>query len=281
MNHGDEEALVRYISLVRREGGEPMLGIPYREMSVDPDLVASFVLAIIIFENRQLRTFTKEGYVVIIEEGRYTVGLLIVDKVEDDEPYRANLRKIIHAFEEEYGSILTSWKGDIRPFREFALDILGYYPYRDIDLEMVPQLVTKSDANPDRNQPIPWSVGETDVKIQTTLGFINGRRSIKEIKDAAKLSEPDIRAILSMLYRYKWVRFSRKLNPDSILIRISDPPKYLIGAYGKEFEELVQSFDGTRTFSEVCASLSLDIEVVTTLAKNLIEVGVLSYYEDE
>ena len=48
--------LVRYISLVRREGGEPIIGIPYREMSVDPDLVASFVLAVIIFEKRQLKT---------------------------------------------------------------------------------------------------------------------------------------------------------------------------------------------------------------------------------
>jgi hypothetical protein len=55
----DQGAKVRYLSLVRREGGEPIIGIPYREMSVDPDLVASFVLAIIIFENRQLKTFIK------------------------------------------------------------------------------------------------------------------------------------------------------------------------------------------------------------------------------
>lgn len=258
-----------------------MLGIPYREMSVDPDLVASFVLAIIIFENRQLRTFTKEGYVVIIEEGDHTVGLLIVDKVEDDEPYRTNLRKIILAFEEEFGSILSSWKGDIRPFREFAIQILGYYPYRDIDLQMVPQLIPKSEANPDQQSLIPWSVGETDVKIHTTLGFINGRRSIKEIMDSTKISEADTRAIFSMLHRYKWVRFSRKLNPESRLKKISDPPKYLIGAYGKEFEELVQLFDGKRTFAEVCASLSINMEVVTTLARNLIDVGVLSYDDDE
>ncbi len=281
MNPGDEDALVRYLSLVRRDGGEPMLGIPYREMSVDPDLVASFVLAIIIFENRQLRTFTKEGYVVIIEEGDFTVGLLIIDKVEDDEPYRENLRKIINAFEEEYAPILTSWKGDIRPFRAFALHILGYFPYREIDFQLVPQLVPTSEANPDQHAPIPWSVGEADEKIQTTLGFVNGRRSIKEIMDSTRYSEADTRAIFSMLHRYKWVRFSRKLSPDSLLVKVSDPPKYLIGAYGKEFEELVQLFDGKRTFSEVCASLSIDMDVVATLAKNLIDVGVLRYDEDE
>ena len=65
------KAEVRYLSLVRKEGGEPIIGIPYRAMSVDPDLVASFVLAVIIFENRQLKTFVKEGYVVVIEEGAF------------------------------------------------------------------------------------------------------------------------------------------------------------------------------------------------------------------
>ncbi len=89
------EEIVRYISLVRKDGGEPVLGISFREMSVDPDLVASFVLAIVIFENQQLRTFIKEGYVVVIEEGNHVIGLLIIDKVEDDEPYREALKGII------------------------------------------------------------------------------------------------------------------------------------------------------------------------------------------
>ncbi|GAH06979.1 unnamed protein product, partial [marine sediment metagenome] len=83
----EEKPEVRYLSLIRKEGGEPVIGIPYREMSVDPDLVASFVIAVIIFENRQLKSFIKEGYVVVIEEGDHVVGLLIVDRIDDDEPY--------------------------------------------------------------------------------------------------------------------------------------------------------------------------------------------------
>ena len=53
----EEKPQVRYLSVVRKEGGEPIIGIPYREMSVDPDLIASFVLAVIIFENRQMKNF--------------------------------------------------------------------------------------------------------------------------------------------------------------------------------------------------------------------------------
>ncbi len=281
MSSKDEEALVRYISLVRREGGEPMLGIPYREMSVDPDLVASFVLAIIIFENRQLKTFTKEGYVVIIEEGVHTVGLLIVDKVENDESYRNNLRMLIEKFEDEFEATLANWKGDIRPFRAFALEILGTYPYREIDWDMVPKLVSESEANPEQQGAIPWSVGETDVKIQTVVGFVNGKRTVREIMEASGLSGADTRAIFSMLSRYKWIKFTRKLGPDSVLRKLTEPPKYLVGAYGEQFANLVEMFDGLKTFKEVCSSLSIDLDIVTTLTKNLIDVGVLGYSDEE
>jgi hypothetical protein len=281
MNAQNEKALVRYISLVRREGGEPILGIPYREMSVDPDLIASFVLAIIIFENRQLKTFTKEGYVVVIEEGKHVVGLLIVDKVEDDEPYRQELIKIIQDFEETFDNQLEGWKGDIRPFRQYAINILGIFPYRELDMEMVPHILPKSEASPDRHSSIPWSVGETDEKVQTIIGFINGKRTIKEIMASSQYPPSDTKAIFSMLDRYKWIRLDRKLGPSSQLKKITDPPMYLIGAYGDQLTEIVEKFDGTRSVTEVCESLSYTIEVVTTIARNLIDAGVLGYVESQ
>ncbi len=281
MSAQDDKALVRYISLVRREGGEPILGIPYREMSVDPDLIASFVLAIIIFENRQLKTFTKEGYVVVIEEGKHVVGLLIIDKVEDDEPYRQELLKIIADFEEKFDSQLDGWKGDIRPFREHAINILGVFPYRELDFEMVPHILPKSEAAPDRHANIPWSVGGTDEKIQIIVGFINGKRSIKEIMQSANYSISETKAIFSMLDRYKWIRLDKKLGPTSLLTKLTDPPLYLIGAYGDQLTEIVEKFDGTLSVQKVCESLSYTIEVVTTIARNLIDAGVLGYVETE
>jgi len=273
--------MVRYISMVRRTGGEPILGIPYREMSVDPDLIASFVLAIIIFENRQLKTFTKEGYIVVIEEGRHVVGLLIVDKVEDDAPFRLELRKIIDSFEEEYEAQLTYWKGDIRPFREFALRILGTFPYRDLDWEMVPHIVSPSEAAPDLHQDIPWSVGETDEKMQTIVGFINGKRTMKEIISSTDFPESDGIAIFSMLDRYKWIQLEKKLGPTSYLQKLSDPPMYLVGAYGDQLTEIVEQFDGSRNLAEVCEILSYSVEVVTTIARNLVDAGVLGYVESK
>ena len=274
--YGNEEK-VRYISLVRREGGEPIIGIPYREMSVDPDLVASFVLAIIIFENRQLKTFVKEGYVVVIEEGKHVVGLLITDRVEDEDLYREGLISIIEKFESGYEAQLIAWKGDIRPFREFALSILGVYPYRRLDWELVPRLVTKSEATPDRQSSIPWSVGETDEKLHKIVGFINGKRSISEIVEASGISDEETLAILSMLDRYNWIGLTRQLTDKSVLVKKMEPPLHLIGVYGDQLVRILELFDGVRTLIEVCDELPASIEVVRTVAKNLIDTGVLAY----
>ncbi|NHJ14721.1 MAG: hypothetical protein EAX95_13660 [Candidatus Thorarchaeota archaeon] len=273
------EEKVRYLSLVRKEGGEPILGIPYREMSVDPDLVASFVLAIIIFENRQLKTFTKEGYVVVIEEGDHVVGLLIVDKVDEDDSYRSALRRIISSFEEQYDSQLRNWKGDIRPFREFALHILEVYPYHRLDWELVPRLVSESEATPDHHASIPWSVGETDEKLSLILGFVNGKRTINEIVEQSGLPDSEVMALMSMLDRYKWISTTRRLDDSSILEKVMDPPLLLLGVYGDQLTKLVDLCDGKRSLQEICEMLPYNMEAVKTVAKNLIDSGVLGYAE--
>ncbi|MFQ5833382.1 MAG: hypothetical protein ACE5H4_11805 [Candidatus Thorarchaeota archaeon] len=275
----DSEAKVRYLSLVRREGGEPIIGIPYREMTVDPDLVASFVLAIIIFENRQLKTFTKEGYVVVIEEGDYVVGLLIIDKVEDDNQYREALTQIIEKFESGYETQLKSWRGDIRPFREFALHILEVYPYRHLDEELVPRMVTKSEAAPDHHSTIPWSVGKTDKKLQMIAGYINGKRTISEIIQQCGIPDSEVIALLSMLDRYKWITLSQRLHDTSILVKVMEPPKLLAGVYGDQLTKLVELCDGTKTLQQVCEVLPYNMEAVRTVAKNLIDAGVLGFHK--
>lgn len=273
------EEHVRYISLVRREGGEPIVGITYREMTVDPDLVASFVLAVIIFENRQLRRFVKEGYVVVIEEGEQMVGLLIIDKVEDEDPYREALKNIIATFETKYGPQLENWKGDVRPFREFALYILGVYPYRRFEWELVPRLSKKSDSASEGYVPIPWSVGEADRKIQTVVSFINGKRTMLEIAQSTGLSKEEIAAIVSVLDHFGWTTFGRRITERTFLVKLSDPHKFLVGVYGEQINRFVELCDGTRNLKDVTALLPYSMEVLLTVAKNLVDAGVLGFLE--
>lgn len=281
MTDTEKKAVVRYLSLVRKEGGEPIVGIPYREMSVDPDLVASFVLAVIIFENRQLKSFVKEGYSVVIEEGEHVVGLLIVDRIEDDTPFRTSLLKIIDQFEGKYAAQMHAWKGDIRPFREFALNILAVFPFRTFSYDFVPRITKKSDANPDNQAEIPWSVGQTNEKLQTVLGYINGKRSITEILDQSDLDDAEIIAILSLLDRYKWIALTRRLANDSILVKIMEPPMFLKGVYGEQLEQLVNLCDGTRTLDEMIKALPFNEEATKTVARNLIDGGVLGFLQSK
>jgi hypothetical protein len=275
----EEKPEVRYLSVVRKEGGEPIIGISYREMSVDPDLVASFVLAVIIFENRQMKNFTKEGYVVVIEEGDYTVGLLIVDRVDDDSPYRNALKRVIEKFENKYSNQLIAWKGDIRGFREFALDILQIYPFRSFSPKMIPSLLTKSDIHPTYQEPIPWSVGETDEKIQIVLGYINGKRTIEEIINQAEFEDTEILAILSMLDKYEWIMLTRKLEDSSVLVKKMEPPMFLVGVYGEQLTSIVEQCDGTKSLASICEALPYNMEAVKLVAKNLIDAGVLGYVD--
>jgi hypothetical protein len=277
----EEKPEVRYLSVVRKEGGEPIIGIPYREMSVDPDLIASFVLAVIIFENRQMKNFTKEGYVVVIEEGEYTVGLLIVDRVDDDTPYREALKRVIIEFENTYEAQMIAWKGDIRPFREFALYILQIYPYRTFSLNMIPRLLTKTDATPDYQATIPWSVGQTDEKIQSILGYINGKRSVEDILNQSNLQDPEVLAILSMLDKYQWIALTRKLEDTSILVKVMDPPMVLVGVYGEQLTSIMEQCDGEKSLAAICESLPYNMEAVKLVAKNLIDAGVLGYKDTE
>ncbi len=216
---------------------------------------------------------------VVIEEGEHVVGLLIVDKVEDDTPYRNNLIKIVEKFEANYQSQLISWKGDIRPFREYALDILEVYPYRTFDLKMIPRLVSKSEATPDYQTVIPWSVGETDEKLQVVLGYINGKRTIEEIMQQSEFEDSAIMAIMSMLDKYKWITLTRRLEDVSVLIKIMDPPMFLLGVYGDQLTRLVEKCDGTKTLSEICKLLPYNMEAVKTVANRLIDAGVLGYVD--
>jgi hypothetical protein len=273
------EEHVRYLSLVRKEGGEPVIGITYREMSVDPDLVASFVLAVIIFENRQLRRFVKEGYVVVIEEGEQMVGLLILDKVDDEDPFREVLKKIIKTFETKYETQLQSWKGDVRPFREFALSILGAYPYRRCEWTLVPRLSKRSDPVSEDYAPIPWSVGEADKKIQTIVSFINGKRTINEIMQSTGLSQEDMVAIISILDHFGWITIGRKITEETCLVKLSDPHKFLVGVYGEQINRFTELCDGTRSLKDVASLLPYSMEVLLTVAKRLVDAGVLGFSE--
>jgi hypothetical protein len=264
-------AKVRYISLIRLEGGESLLNIPYAELTVDPDLIAGFVTAVIIFAKTPIRTIRKAAYDILIEVGAHTLVLLVVDPVPDEAPYRAKLTRILDQVEEEHGKKLEQFEGDVRRFREFAINVLKEFPYSTSDIDMVP--VRKKEG-----VAIPYRVGRVDSMLERVESFINGKRTVSEILDLIGLGEEEVTALISVLTKYGWIDFKKRLTEEDILTR-SDCPVVSVdrlkAQYGMPLDDLLKKFDQPAKVKDVIDSLPIDRNACWFIVNKLLEMGCL------
>ncbi|MGY5862262.1 MAG: hypothetical protein RTU09_07800 [Candidatus Thorarchaeota archaeon] len=262
---------VRYISLIRLEGGESILSLPYGEMSIDPDLIAGFVTAVIIFAKTPIRTIRKAAYDILIEVGETVLVLLVVDPVPSEAPYRERLHRILESVEETHGAKLKKFEGDVRRFREFSLDILMEFPFSAIDIDLIPVMNKKGIV-------MPFRVGSVDSKLEQLEAFINGKRTVAEIMDLIDLPEEQVLAMFSMLNKYKWSEFKRRLTDDDILVKQECPDitlNSIKAQYGKPVDDMLNQFDGTLTITQVIEALPYDKQALWFLINKLVEVGCL------
>ncbi len=247
---------VRYISVIRLEGGESIVNIPYGEMAVDSDLIAGFVTAVIIFAKTPIRTIRKANYDILIEVGDYVLVLIVIDPVEDEEPYRVKIRRILDNLEEKHGEKLEHFEGDIRRFREFSLEILKEFPFFRPNLMSVP--VKKRNE-----EGIPFRVGLVDRKLEQLEDYINGKRTVAEIIDQIAIPEDEVIALISALAKYDCLEFQRRLKGVDVL-EISDCPntvlQRLISQY-EAVEEIMACVDGKKTIDEVISGLQAEESV--------------------
>ncbi len=262
---------VRYISLIRLEGGESLLNIPYAELTVDPDLIAGFVTAVIIFAKTPIRTIRKAAYDILIEVGKTTLVLLVVDPIPDETPYRAKLQKILNQVEEEHGKKLESFEGDVRRFREFAISVLKEFPYSLPDLDLVPIRKEKGIA-------IPYRVGKVDSMLERVESFINGKRTVSEILDLINLPEDEVMALTSILGKYHWIFFKRRLTEDDVLVKSECPSvklESLIAQYGMPLTELMRQFESPAKVKDVLDVLPFDRNACWFIVNKLLEMECL------
>ncbi|MFW9807842.1 MAG: hypothetical protein ACFFE6_00550 [Candidatus Thorarchaeota archaeon] len=263
---------VRYISLIRMEGGESVLNIPYAELTVDPDLIAGFVTAVIIFAKTPIRTIRKAAYDILIEVGESVLVLLVVDPVADETPYREKLKRILSQVEIDHGDKLRHFEGDVRRFRESALTVVQEFPFSSTDLDLVPIKRTKGVR-------IPFRVGIVDHDLEQVESFINGKRTVAEIMDLIGFSDEKVLALISILTRYQWIDFKKRLTDENILIR-SDCPEIpldmLKAQYGKPLEAIIEAFDGTKKVREVLDALPYDPRAMWFIINKLVEEGCLT-----
>ena len=263
---------VRYISLIRLEGGESILSLPYEEMSIDPDLIAGFVTAVIIFAKTPIRTIRKAAYDILIEVGETVLVLLVVDPVPSEAPYRERLQRILEDVEEKHGAKLKKFEGDVRRFREFSLEILMEFPFSTVDIDLVPSANKKGII-------MPFRVGTIDSKLEQLEAFINGKRTVAEIMDLIDLPENQVLALFSMLQKYKWINFKRRLTDNDILVNQECPDitlNSIKAQYGKPVDDMLNHFDGSMTITQVIEALPYDQQALWFLINKLVEVGCLA-----
>ena len=262
---------VRYISLIRMEGGESVLNIPYAELTVDPDLIAGFVTAVIIFAKTPIRTIRKAAYDILIEVGETVLVLLVVDPVPDEAPYREKLKRILEQVESDHGDKLRNFEGDIRRFRESALGVVKEFPFSSVDLDLVPMKKKEGIR-------IPFRVAGIDHDLEKIESFINGKRSVGEIMDLIGFTDDKVLALISILDRYEWIEFKTRLTEEDVLVR-SDCTEITLGMlksqYGKPLEDVLEKFDGTLRVKDVAESLPYDPRALWFLINKLVEVGCL------
>ncbi len=265
---------VRYISLIRMEGGESVLNIPYAELTVDPDLIAGFVTAVIIFAKTPIRTIRKASYDILIQVGETVLVLLVVDPVPDEAPYRAKLQHILNEVEALHGEKLRHFEGDVRRFREFALTVIKEFPFDSADLNMVP--VFKNSG-----VRIPFRVGNVDHELEQVESFINGKRTVAEIMDLMGHSDEEVQALISILTRYEWIDFKHRLTGTDVL-QVHDCPAIILDKlradYGQALEDVMSKFDGTANIDDIVEGLHndrYDKDALLFLIDKLVDVGCL------
>ncbi|MFW9793104.1 MAG: hypothetical protein ACFFEE_02285, partial [Candidatus Thorarchaeota archaeon] len=243
--------------------------IPYAELTVDPDLIAGFVTAVIIFAKTPIRTIRKAAYDILIEVGKDVLVLLVVDPVADETPYREKLKRILHQVESEHGDKLRHFEGDIRRFRESALTVVEEFPFSSTDLDLVPFKKSKGVR-------IPFRVGSVDHDLEQVESFINGKRTVAEIMDLIGFTDSKVIALVSILSRYQWIDFKKRLTDDIVLVRKEIPTmtlEMLKSQYGKPLEDILEAFDGTKKIKDVLESLPYDQRAMWFIINKLVEDG--------
>lgn len=254
------------------EGGESILSIPYAELSVDPDLIAGFVTAVIIYANTPIRTIRKAGYDILIEVGETVLVLLVVTPVPDETPYRKKLKRILSQVEEKYGKELKRFEGDVRRYRELALDIIVEFPFNIPAHNLVP-------VKKNMGIQIPFRVGVVDQKTEQLEAFINGKKTVEEILNLIDLPDEEVVALLSMLARYRWIDYKKRLTEKDTL-KSQDCSDVVLASlkqqFGEAVDEILNAFGSGREISAIMEDLPYDTNAIWFLINKLLDAGCLS-----
>ncbi len=190
---------IRHIMFLGIDAGELLLYVPYDGTTdVNHDMRAALLRAIMQFSEDSLSMIRWSNFIYIFLKGETAIGLMGMSSVPDREIYRDKLVKILHSFEKDCRTSLKAQDGDIRRFKNFALEIIRELPLVNLSLDSVPRRTQGGDR-------IPWRVGEVDVSLEILQQASNGKRTIQDIINMTQMPARDVIALLSILAYFGWI----------------------------------------------------------------------------
>ncbi|MFW9799817.1 MAG: hypothetical protein ACFFD9_05240 [Candidatus Thorarchaeota archaeon] len=192
---------IQHIMFLGIDGGELLLYVPYDgSTDVNHDVKAALLRAIMQFTGDDIRSIRWSNFSYIFEPGEISIGLMGLTSGHEESVYRDRLVKMLHGFEKEYRLALRDDIGDIRRYKNFALAVIKELPLVNISLDSVPKSLDEGD-------PIPWRVGEVDVKLEILQQSASGTRTIRDIIEMTQMPEREVVALTSILAYFGWVEF--------------------------------------------------------------------------
>ncbi|NHI82852.1 MAG: hypothetical protein EAX81_00925 [Candidatus Thorarchaeota archaeon] len=190
---------IRHVMILGTEGGELMLYIPYAGAEpVNPDMHAALLRAVLHLSKDDLRAIRWKNSIYIFETASHAIALIGMISVDDEDVYRAKLMRILQQFEIEFDDAIHSGVGDIRQFKDFALNIIEEFPLANLNLDVV---LKASDTG----EVIPWRTAEVDFKLELIEQSTNGKRTLRDIARMVGFSDGEAIALASILLYYGWI----------------------------------------------------------------------------
>ncbi|MFX1417072.1 MAG: hypothetical protein ACFFC0_09675 [Promethearchaeota archaeon] len=192
---------IQHIMFLGLEAGELLLYVPYDgSTDVSHDLRAALLRAVMHFSGDDIRSIRWSNFMYVFEPGEISIAIMGLKVGYDEELYRDKLLKVLSGFEREYKLALRQDTGDIRRYKNFALAVISEMPLVNIEIDSVPR-------SKDSGDPIPWRVGEVDVKLEILQQSANGTRTIREIIELTQMPKEEVIALCSILAYFEWIEF--------------------------------------------------------------------------
>jgi hypothetical protein len=90
---------LKYVGVAKIDDGEQIANVQRDELTVDPDLIAGFIAAVVIFAKTPVRTIRKAAYDIMIEVGESSLIYVVADPVPDEAPYRKQMKTVLRFVE--------------------------------------------------------------------------------------------------------------------------------------------------------------------------------------